>query len=60
MVFYQVGHGLVLALFPLTELSADAGTEATAGTSISLGQNLDTRESVDASVAAAVERVAVS
>ncbi|MGH8909875.1 MAG: VOC family protein [Egibacteraceae bacterium] len=38
VVFYQVGRGLLLALFPLDHLGADAGREATPGTSFSLGQ----------------------
>jgi catechol 2,3-dioxygenase-like lactoylglutathione lyase family enzyme len=38
IVFYQVGHGLLLALFPLAELGADAGQPATPGTPMSLAQ----------------------
>lgn len=50
IVFYQVGHGLLLGLFPLAELGADAGEEATAGTSFSLACNLRSEAAVDAAV----------
>lgn len=50
VVFYQVGHGLVLGLFPLSELGADAGAEATRGTSFSLACNVDSEAAVDAAV----------
>lgn len=37
VVFYPVGHGLLLSLFPLDALGADAGVPATPGTPFSLG-----------------------
>lgn len=50
IVFYQIGHGLALALFPLAGLGADTGHPATAGTPFTLAQNLDTPAEVDAVV----------
>ncbi|MBM9507164.1 VOC family protein [Actinacidiphila acididurans] len=50
IVFYQVGKGLALALFPLADLGADTGHPATAGTSFTLAQNLDAPAAVDAAV----------
>ncbi len=55
IVFYQVGKGLVLALFPLTELGADTGHAATAGTPFTLAQNLGSPAEVDAAVQRALE-----
>lgn len=49
-VFYQVGRGLVLALFPLADLGADTGHPATAGTPFTLAQNLASPSEVDAAV----------
>ena len=48
--FYQVGHGLLLGLYPLDLLSADAGAAATPGTPFSLASNLDSEAAVDAAV----------
>lgn len=50
IVFYQVGHGLLIGLFPLADLGADAGVEATAGTSFSLASNVGSESAVDAAV----------
>lgn len=50
IVFYQVGHGLLLGLFPLSELGADAGAPATQGTPFSLASNMDSEAAVDAAV----------
>lgn len=50
IVFYQVGKGLALALFPLTDLGADTGHPATAGASFTLAQNLDSPAEVDEAV----------
>jgi catechol 2,3-dioxygenase-like lactoylglutathione lyase family enzyme len=50
IVFYQVGSGLVLALFPLAELGADTGHAATTGTSFTLAQNLGSPAEVDAAM----------
>ncbi|URM92259.1 VOC family protein [Streptomyces sp. MRC013] len=50
IVFYQVGSGLALALFPLAELGADTGHPAVAGTPFTLAQNLDSPAEVDAAV----------
>lgn len=50
VVFYQVGHGLVLSLFALADLGDDAGSPATSGTPMSLGQNLGSEADVDAAV----------
>lgn len=50
VVFLQVGHGLVVALWGLDELSADVGTPATAGSSVVLAANLDSADAVTAEV----------
>ncbi|MET9677767.1 VOC family protein [Streptomyces sp. NPDC006482] len=47
IVFYQIGKGLALALFPLAELGADSGHPATAGTPFTLAQNLNSPDEVD-------------
>ncbi|MFE0771669.1 VOC family protein [Streptomyces sp. NPDC058861] len=47
IVFYQIGKGLALALFPLADLGADTGHPATAGTPFTLAQNLDSPAEVD-------------
>ena len=47
VVFYQVGFGLVLALWPLEELGRDAGVILAPGTASSLGHNVDSRAEVD-------------
>ena len=47
IVFYQIGKGLALALFPLADLAADTGRPATAGTSFTLAQNLGSPAEVD-------------
>lgn len=48
VVFYQVGFGLVLAIWPLRDLSDDVGVALEAGSAVSLGHNVDSREEVDA------------
>lgn len=48
--FYQVGHGLLLGLYPLTLLGQDAGEAATPGTPFSLACNLGSEAAVDAAV----------
>jgi catechol 2,3-dioxygenase-like lactoylglutathione lyase family enzyme len=53
IVFYQVGFGTLLAVFPLAELGADAGHAATPGTPFSLAQVVDDTGAVDAAVARA-------
>jgi catechol 2,3-dioxygenase-like lactoylglutathione lyase family enzyme len=47
VVFYQVGHGIALALFPLDALSGDVGRPATPGTSFTLARNVDSPAEVD-------------
>ena len=46
VVFYQAGFGLLLALWPLRELSDDVGAPLTHGTSFSLAHNVDSAEEV--------------
>ncbi|OSP25227.1 glyoxalase [Streptomyces sp. 13-12-16] len=50
IVFYQIGSGLALALFPLADLGTDTGHPATAGTPFTLAQNLDSPAEVDKAV----------
>lgn len=50
IVFYQVGNGLALALFPLADLGTDTGHPATFGTPFTLAQNLSSPAEVDAAV----------
>lgn len=50
IVFYQIGKGLALALFPLADLGADTGHPSTAGTPFTLAQNLGSPAEVDAAV----------
>ena len=47
IVFYQAGFGLVLALWPLADLAADAGIALKRGSGFSLGHNVDSRSEVD-------------
>ncbi len=47
VVFYQVGFGLVLALWPRRELAADSGAAIGGGRSFALGHNVDSRATVD-------------
>jgi catechol 2,3-dioxygenase-like lactoylglutathione lyase family enzyme len=50
ITFFQVGHGVVLGIWGLEALGADAGAPATAGTSIALASNVGSVEEVDAAV----------
>lgn len=50
IVFYQVGKGLALGLFPLADLGADTGHPATPGTPFTLAQNLGSPAEVDEAV----------
>jgi uncharacterized protein len=50
IVFYQVGWGLALALFPLADLGADTGHAAAVGTSFALAQNLHSPAEVDVAI----------
>ncbi|WP_371102192.1 VOC family protein [Streptomyces sp. PU_AKi4] len=50
IVFYQIGSGLALALFPLADFGTDTGHPATAGTPFTLAQNLDSPAEVDKAV----------
>lgn len=50
ITFFQVGHGLVLGLWGLEALGADAGAPATPGTPFSLASNVGSVEAVDAAV----------
>lgn len=50
IVFYQIGSGLALALFPLADLGTDTGHPATVGTPFTLAQNLDSPAEVDKAV----------
>lgn len=55
IVFFQVGHGLLLSLFGLSELDADVGTERTPGPgAFTLAQVVESEAAVDAAQAAAV------
>ena len=47
IVFYQVGIGLLFAIWPLADLMADVGTSFRSGSSFSLGHNVDSRHEVD-------------
>jgi catechol 2,3-dioxygenase-like lactoylglutathione lyase family enzyme len=50
VIFYQVGRGLLLALFGLDDLGDDVGHTATPGTSFSLGQIVSEPADVDATL----------
>lgn len=47
IVFYQAGFGLLLAIWPLNDLSQDAGTPLAPGSAFSLGHNVDSRDDVE-------------
>ncbi|UQX88892.1 VOC family protein [Jatrophihabitans telluris] len=53
VVFYQVGHGLLLSLFRREDFSDDVGAPAEAGSGFSLAQVVDSTGTVDAIAAAA-------
>ena|SRR5438552_19066998 len=51
IVFYQVGHGLLFALFPILDFAADIGHAiAPNDGGFSLGHIVDTPEAVDAAI----------
>jgi catechol 2,3-dioxygenase-like lactoylglutathione lyase family enzyme len=50
---YQVGHGLLLSLFEIDEMTADVGHPTTPGNAFTLSQNVGSRAAVDAAVDAA-------
>jgi hypothetical protein len=51
IVFYQVGHGLVFALFPILDFAADMGARiARNDGGFSLGQVVDTKRDVDRAI----------
>lgn len=50
VVFYQVAPGVLLALFPVDDLAADAGHEVTWGTPFTLSRNVDSEAAVVAAV----------
>ncbi|MFD7885606.1 VOC family protein [Streptomyces bauhiniae] len=58
VVFYQVGKGLALALFPLADLAADTGAPATPGTPFTLARNLGSPAEVGANVLKEPQRAA--
>lgn len=54
VVFLQVGHGLLLALFPATDLDADAGDSVMSDptrSAFSLAHNVGSEAEVDAAIA---------
>jgi catechol 2,3-dioxygenase-like lactoylglutathione lyase family enzyme len=51
IVFYQVGHGLILALFPILDFAADIGAHiAPNDGGFSLGQVVQTQAEVDQAI----------
>jgi catechol 2,3-dioxygenase-like lactoylglutathione lyase family enzyme len=53
VVFYQVGAGLALALFPLRDMSADVGHPAVPGSPFTLARNVESPREVDEAMARA-------
>ena len=55
IAMFKLSHGLILAVYPRSELAKDANVprEAAAGGQFSLGQLVDSREQVDAVLAQA-------
>jgi catechol 2,3-dioxygenase-like lactoylglutathione lyase family enzyme len=51
IVFYQVGFGLVFAIWPLADLIADVDRSIPRGSSFTLGHNVDSPEEVDQIIA---------
>lgn len=47
IVFYQAGHGLLFAIWPLQDLIDDVGAPLSPGSASSIGHNVDTRAEVD-------------
>ena len=47
IVFYQAGFGLLFAIWPLSDLSADVGAAIRPGSAFSLGHNVRSPEEVD-------------
>lgn len=50
IIFFQVGHGVVLGLWSLESLGADAGAPAVPGSSVALASNVASEAAVDAAV----------
>jgi uncharacterized protein len=48
ITFYQGGHGLLFALWPLTDLQEDVGHSLSRANSFSLGHNVESAEEVKA------------
>jgi len=55
VVFYQVGHGLLLSLFPLLDFAADVGAPISIDSGFSLGQVVETKPEVDDAIERARE-----
>lgn len=53
IVFYQVGFGLVFAIWALKDLSDDVGHAIARGSAFSLGHNVESPQEVDAVIARA-------
>lgn len=51
VLFFQVGHGLVLGLWDREEMGAELGEPVVAGTSVELACNVDSDAAVDDAVA---------
>ncbi|MGX7677638.1 VOC family protein [Jatrophihabitans sp. DSM 45814] len=50
IVFYQVGHGLLLSLFPLLDFAADVGSPITSESGFSLAQVVASQAEVDQAI----------
>ncbi|HEY2043008.1 MAG TPA: VOC family protein [Jatrophihabitans sp.] len=50
IVFYQVGAGLVFAIFGILDLAADIGVAVTVGGGFSLGQVVTSQDEVDSAM----------
>jgi catechol 2,3-dioxygenase-like lactoylglutathione lyase family enzyme len=57
IIFFQIGHGLVLGLFDAAKFRADVAGAVTdtSTTGLTLSHNVDSPEAVDAAVASAVQ-----
>lgn len=47
VAMFTLGDGLILSLYPRSELAKDAGAELPVGSAISVGQIVESREQVD-------------